>query len=217
MTANLTEMLSVLRDFYGPLVFAGPTGWFEIILWENVAYLVPDDRRELAWQSLKAIVGTGPADILSADRDTLVQAIGEGGMLAPHRAEKLKKCAEIAIDRFGNDLGAMLRLPTIQMRRELMRFPGIGAPGADKLLLLTKVTPVLALESNGLRVLLRLGYGEETRNYGRTYRSAQAAASKEIETDFGPMTEAFRLLLHHGHEICKCSRRLHFPAADPRR
>ena len=43
----------------------------------------------------------------------------------------------------------------------LKKFPAIGDPGVDKILLLTRTEPVMALDSNGLRVLVRLGFGAE--------------------------------------------------------
>jgi endonuclease-3 len=46
-------------------------------------------------------------------------------------------------------------------KKLLMRFPMIGEPGAEKILLFCGALAVLALESNGLRVLVRVGVAEE--------------------------------------------------------
>ena len=62
-------------------------------------------------------------------------------------------------------------MPLARARRLLRRFPGIGEPGADKVLLFSRTQPVFALDSNGLRTLLRLGYGREVKSYPATYRS----------------------------------------------
>ncbi|HZQ91824.1 MAG TPA: hypothetical protein VFA60_08545 [Terriglobales bacterium] len=66
--------------------------------------------------------------------------------------------------------------------------------------------PVLALDSNGLRVLLRLGFGQKTRNYAASYRSAQAAAMKELPATCAQLMRAHHLLRRHGQEICRRSR-----------
>ena len=57
------------------------------------------------------------------------------------------------------------------------RFPGIGKPGAERIALFTGTRAVLALDSNALRVLVRLGYGDPDAAYATTYRQAQTQAS----------------------------------------
>ena len=61
--------------------------------------------------------------------------------------------------------------PIAEARRILKRFPGIGDPGADRILLLSGAQPVLGMDSNALRVLVRLGYAREQKNYGKQYRA----------------------------------------------
>ena len=93
-----------------------------------------------------------------------------------------------------------------RLAKLFLKFPGIGEPGTDKILLFCRALPVLALESNGLRVLLRLGFGKEDPNYAKSYRSAQEAVKKELNTDFGWLIRAHQLLRQHGQEICKRTR-----------
>ncbi len=85
----------------------------------------------------------------------------------------------------------------------MKKFPSIGDPGAEKILLFSRNLPVLALDSNGLRVLIRLGYGKEDKNYTKQYRSAQEAVDFELQRDCGWLTEAHQLLRRHGQELCK--------------
>jgi endonuclease III len=74
---------------------------------------------------------------------------------------------------------------------------------AEEILLFTGTLPVLALESNALRVLLRLGYGKEDKNYDKRYRSAQQAAWPGCMHDCKWLTRAHLLLQQHGRETCK--------------
>src|SRR5262249_48929053 len=135
-------------------------GPWEMILWENVAYLADDDRRQQAFRTLKKRIGTGPAQVLSAPEEAILDVTRHGIM--PERvAEKLRECAQIMLEEFDGDLRAVLKLPLAKAKKALRRFPGIGEPGAEKILLFTRTHPMLVLESNGLRVLLRLGFGEE--------------------------------------------------------
>jgi hypothetical protein len=76
-------------------------------------------------------------------------------------------------------------------------------PGAEKILLLTRTCPVLALESNGLRVLLRLGFGEEKKSYSTTYRLLQNAAGDGLDKDHHWLIQAHLLLRLHGQELCR--------------
>src|SRR2546426_12509444 len=48
-----------------------------------------------------------------------------------------------------------------EARKILKRFPGIGDPGADKILLFCRGGQGLGPDSNALRVLVRLGRSEE--------------------------------------------------------
>ena len=97
---------------------------------------------------------------------------------------RLKEIAQIVLNDFDGDLNQALKLSLPKALKALQKFPSIGAPGAEKILLFTKTYPVLALESNGLRVLLRLGFGEERKNYSASYASVQEALKDQIGDDF---------------------------------
>jgi endonuclease III len=51
-------------------------------------------------------------------------------------------------------------------------------------------------------VLVRLGFGKESDNYQRTYRSAADAVAPDLPADFASMIKAHQLL-RHGQEPCK--------------
>jgi endonuclease-3 len=180
-----------------------------MILWENVAYLADDDRRHKAFETLKKRIGTQPQKILSASDEALLDVTAHG-ILADQFAKKLRKCAQIALEEFDGDLRSVLKLPVPKARKALQKFPGIGEPGADKILLFSRVQPVLALDSNGLRVLLRLGFGEEKKSYSTTYRLVQRAVQEQLDPAYAWLIQAHLLLRHHGQELCKRSQ----PACD---
>jgi endonuclease-3 len=66
----------------------------------------------------------------------------------------------------------------------------------------------LPLESNGLRVLERVGYGRAQKNYGATYRSVQEALAAQIPPDAAALTRAHLLLRYHGKAVCRTNRPL---------
>jgi len=195
-------VLAALRRLYGKPEPPARTDPFQLILYENVAYLASDARRDEAFALLEKRAGVTPGKILAARPEVLREVAGRG-ILPAGTAEKLREIARIAVEEFGGDLAPVLRLPQEQAIRELKKFPSIGEPGAEKILLFAGARPILALDSNGLRVLLRLGFGREEKSYAKSYRSAQEAASRELPRSFDARIEAHLLLRRHGQELCK--------------
>jgi endonuclease III len=179
---------------------------YRLILWEQVAYLTGDAQRAKAFAELERRVGLAPHEILAAPITTLREIVRVGGSIGvPQRAARLHEVAERTLGEWDGDLDAVLELPFPQARRALTRFPSIGEPGAEKILLLAGAYPVLALESNGLRVLRRLGYGRDLKSYQQTYRLVQGLAEKELRRSVPVRREAFGLLRQHGQTLCKNS------------
>ncbi len=205
---TFARVLARLEKYYGRPKPPRVTHPFEMILWENVAYLVDDARRAAAFAALKKRAGTRPEKILAADDATLVKIARMGGMLPEARAKRLRHIAEIAHYIFQSDLRGILKKPFAAAKKELKKFPSIGDPGAEKILLFTRSQPVLALESNGLRALLRLGFGEESKNYAASYRSAQESLAGQLPKNCRALIRAHQLLRQHGQELCKRARPL---------
>ncbi len=213
MARVLAQLLDTLERTHGRVPAGGPVpthrdplAW---VLWENVAYLVNDGRRARAFATLKKRIGVSASAIAGASDEDLLAISELGGMHPNARVAKLRKIAGIVLEHAGGDLAAAIRSGTpAQARRLLKRFPGIGDPGADKILLFAGVEPRVALDSNGLRVLQRLGVAQESKNYAASYRSAQAAADQQLPPKRGPRVRAYQLLRRHGQEVCKNNRPL---------
>jgi endonuclease-3 len=198
----LPEVIDRLGAHYGRPEPPHLNGPWEMILWENVAYLVDDDRRRRAFRVLKKQIGIKPEQILSASDEALL-AVTRHGIMPDQLAEKLRTCARIVLDQFDGDLRPVLGLPLTRAKKALQAFPGIGEPGAEKVLLLTRTHQFFALESNGLRVLIRLGFGKEQMAYSTTHRLIQKAVAGELRDDYSWLIEAHFLLRQHGQELCK--------------
>lgn len=209
--ARFREIVAALERAYTlPAAETSLRGPFEMILRETCAYLVDDERRAATFASLAERVGTEPAKLLAASPASILKAIEGGGMQAPRRAEKVIESARLALDEFDGDLASVARRPFAEARRAFMKFPGFGAPGAEKLLLFARAHRVLALESNGLRALVRLGFGRENakgKNYAATYRSAQEAVGDVSKDSFDFLIRAHRLLRFHGQATCRATPR----------
>jgi endonuclease III len=191
---TLREILAALEGLYGKPPAPLPRTPFEWVLWENVAYLVDDERRAAAFRALTKLTRCDPARIVAAPAEKLLAVTRLGGMHPEARVDRLKEIAQLALE-----------LGQLETAQQLRRFPSIGAPGADKILMACGGGEALALESNGLRVLLRLGLGRESKNYAQSYRSVQAALAGQL-----PRTPAARLVAHqllraHGQALCRRS------------
>jgi endonuclease-3 len=203
-TITFSKLVDKLKQHYGAPAPPPSTDPLELIIWENIAYLASDERRAAAFDALKRDIGTRPEQILAAQHAALA-AIGKAGILPDVSAEKLLAIAKIAY-KFDSDLCSVLKKPLPQAKKALKRFPSIGDPGAEKILLLTHSHPVMALDSNGLRVLCRVGFAEEPKNYSATYRLVQEAIHGQLPRDYDSLIWAHQLLRQHGQELCKRSK-----------
>jgi len=174
-----------------------------MIIHEAIAYLASDEKRDVAFDALRKKVGLKPTEILAAPIEELVEITKLGGIHPELRAARLKEITQIVLNDFAGDLDNALKLPLAQAKKALQKFPSIGAPGAEKILLFTRTYPVLGLESNGLRVLLRLGFGEERRNYSASYVSVQEALKDQLGNGCDFLVRAHQLLRRHGKELCR--------------
>jgi len=204
-TIEFSKLVDKLQQHYGAPAPPPSTDPLELIIWENIAYLANDRRRAEAFAILKRTIGTRPEQILGAQQSALV-AIGKAGILPDVSAEKLLTIAKIAYEEFDSDLRSALKKPLPRARKALKRSPSIGDPGAEKILLFTRSYPVMALDSNGFRVLCRVGFAEEQKNYSATYRLVQDAIHEQLPRDCDSLIPAHQLLRQHGQELCKRSK-----------
>jgi endonuclease III len=202
---TFSKLVDKLQQHYGSPAPPPSTDPLELIIWENIAYLASDERRAAAFDTPKRSIGTRPEQILAAKHSALA-AIGKAGILPDISAEKLLAIAKIAREEFDSDLRSVLRKPLPQAKKALKKFPSIGDPGAEKIVLFTRSYPVMALDSNGLRVLCRVGFAEEQKNYSATYRLVQDAIRGQLPKDYDSLIRAHQLLRQHGQELCKRSK-----------
>lgn len=203
----LSSVLRTLRTCYGgnlPILISQDP--FELILWEQVGYLVPDRQRRKAFLALKSQIGVRPTDILSASSTALTGVARQGGPIAASsRAGRMRHTAELVLERWNGDLRRVFNLPLAQARRALASFPMIGPPGADKILSFLTPARILALDSNGLRVVQRLGLAPVRRDYRGSYNAAQAVLAPVAPRARRQRVAAYYLLREHGQTLCRRS------------
>lgn len=202
--SRLGRLLAKLGKQHGELTPPKLDGPFEMIVWEIVAYLADDAQRARTFETLRKRVGLTPRQILKAPLPVLAEITRMGGSVAfEDRAARLRTAAELALEESGDgDLSSILKLPPQKAKKVFMRFPMIGEPGAEKILLFCGALDVLALDSNGLRTLTRLGIGDDKKSYSSTYKSVREVTLEELPGDSTLLQQAHLLLRKHGQEVC---------------
>ena len=199
----IREIIDRIETRYGAPTPPRVTDLFEQIVWETVCYLVDDEKRAAAFEDLRARVGLTPERIAAAPL-WLLEAVACG--VRPHdRAHRLKEVARLVLEEHDGDLNRVLSLPAPAALKALRRFPGIGEPGAEKILLFAESHAALALDSNGLRVLLRIGVASEQKSYQASYRAVRDAVQPDLPQDGAWLVAAHQLLRRHGRETCRRS------------
>jgi endonuclease-3 len=200
---DFKKLIGKLKQHYGEPKLPPTRGPFELVMWENACYLLPDERRAEVFEGLRTQVGLKAEAILRAKYGTRLALAKRGGMRPETRVSRWRKIARLTISQFAGDLDRILEEPYEKAKRGLKQFPTIGDPGAEKILMFCGVGVGLPLESNGLRVLMRVGYGRAQKNYSAAYRSVQEALRDELPPDSKDLARAHLLLREHGKTICK--------------
>ena len=203
MGRDLKKLIARLRRHYGEPNLPPARGPFELVMWENACYLLPDERRAAVFEGLRTQVGVNASAILKADKAVLLALAKMGGMRPETRVFRWLEIARITMSQFDGNLDRILKEPYDKAKKALKQFPNIGDPGAEKILLFCGSSPGLPLESNGLRVLTRVGYGRSQKSYGATYRSVQEGMREELPRGTAALARAHLLLREHGKTICR--------------
>jgi endonuclease III len=199
----IPELLTQLESFYGKQECSWPTDPYLFLVWWHCGYPASDAACAKGWESLSEMIGVEPNRLLSAPPAILARALRPGGMVPELRAMRLKEIAARTKDEFGSDLRSALFGPIAQVRKALKKFPSIGDPGADRILLFGGIAPIAAVPSNCPQVLMRVKCGQESENYVVTYREARRAIDAEVPATFDARIRAYLLLKRHGQDVCK--------------
>ena len=198
----MRDVIAELANLYAaPHVLTDP---LQLILWENIGYLIDDERRTALFAEFSQRVGLSAQAIEAADGAVLLDIARRGGARPEVRVGRWREIARIVLDGAGGDLGRALGdLPLAKARALLKRFPAIGDPGADKILLFSGVAVRPSLESNGVRALARLGLYIQQRDYAASYRAAVEALARYGVMDRDWLVTAHQVLREHGKTLCR--------------
>jgi endonuclease III related protein len=200
----LAPILDTLESFYGEQAPGFPVDPYLFLIWWHCGYPPGEERCNRGWKALEAAVGVS-APLLAAARSTrIARALKAGGMVPELRAARLRSIARSVLEDYAGDLRAALAaLPAGEARKRLRKFPGVGAPGADRILLFAGLEPVAAVPSASPHVLVRIQCGREGAKYTETYRQAQQLIGTHSPATLTARRRAYLLLQRHARESCK--------------
>lgn len=204
--SRLAKLLDILEKRYGKPKPPHPTDPYEMLLYTLCGYPASEAACDKAFPVLKREINLDPDSILKAPEAKLVQIMRLGGIVPEIRAQRLKEVAGLVKREYGGNLRSAMKKPLPEVRKILKQFPTIGDPGADKILLFSGAAAIAAVPSNCIHVPLRLGFGEEKKNYAASYKSAQEALNADLPSERAPRLRAYLLLKRHGQETCKTNR-----------
>jgi hypothetical protein len=177
-----------------------------LILWENIGYLIDDERRAALFAEFAERVGASAQAIDGAGGPVLLDIAQRGGMRPGDRVGRWRMIARLVLEQADGDLAvALTRLPAGKAKTLLKAFPMIGAPGADKIMLFSGLSLGPSLESNGLRALARLGLIADSENYAALYRGGVELMAREGVAERDWLVGAYGVLRDHGRTLCRRS------------
>ena len=155
-----------------------------------------DKNSRRAYLSLKQKFKIAPQVLAEAEEREIAKAIRIGG-LSRVKAKRIKQMAKLVMKRFGGNLRKMLKLPTEEMRKVLLEFPGIGKKTADVFLAFCARRDVIPIDTHLAKIARRFGIVPEKAGYDGIRR----AYEKLIPV--GKRAKAHLYLIALGREYCK--------------
>lgn len=180
-----------------------PRTVLEWIAWENVAVLVTEEKRALAFRALQRACGGDLRRLGTLSRERLHALASLGGPHAEKRAARLSQVAARIDEGFGGDVEVVRDWPAERARAALQRFPGIDEALADKILLFVHAHAVPAVEAHGLRVLTRLGHVAESGTEESAHGAVRTALAPLAARGCAWLVELHELLRVHGESVCR--------------
>jgi endonuclease-3 related protein len=180
---RLRAIYETLRDDHGPLGWWPGRTRFEVatgaILTQNTAWA----NVEKAIASLRAKRWLSPRAMAAIAEPELAEAIRASGSYR-QKARKLKSFLEWLQTRHGGSLARAGRVPTDELRAELLGIWGIGPETADSMLLYVFERPVFVVDAYTHRVLGRHGLHRGGYEEARAYLERHIRPSVPLYNDF---------------------------------
>jgi endonuclease-3 related protein len=180
----------------------GPQGWWpargstEVLIgavltqhtaWRNV---------ERALARLREVARLTPRTVLAIDEEQLARLIHPAGYPRV-KAHRLRKLLGWCDARGG--IAALRRVPTSELRAELLQVHGVGPETADAILLYALQRPLFVVDAYARRLFARLGmvFGNEP------YEAIRGLVEQALRGVTQDLNEFHALIVRHGKDPCR--------------
>jgi endonuclease III related protein len=142
-----------------------------------------------------------PAAIEQVSSARLARLVRPSGYFR-QKAKKLKAFVRFLRERHGGSLAAMFRVPTAELRRQLLAVHGIGPETADSILLYAGNHPVFVVDAYTHRILGR----HQITDGKPDYESVRSLMEANLPRDVNLYNEFHALIVNVGKNWCRKSR-----------
>jgi len=143
-----------------------------------------------------------PKKLATADEREIEELIRPAGLYRV-KSGRLKEISRAVLERYGNGLDRVLRMPYKKARAELMSLPGVGRKTADVVLAFGGGMDVLPVDTHVFRISKRLGFASPEDDHERV------KLKLEMVTPAGKRGRAHMFLIQLGRRYCRARNPLH--------
>ena len=198
LNEKLLDIYKRLFRRYGPQHWWPGDGAFEVIVGAILTQAASWHGVDKALANLKAQGLMSPKALRAVEQQELASII-RPSVYFNAKSQKLKAFVQHLWEHYDNDLEALLKRDTQQLRHELLSIYGIGEETADDIVLYAAGKPIFVIDAFTRRILDRLGL-VPTRD---TYGSYQAIFMDNLPHNTGLFNEYHALLDRHAAETCR--------------
>lgn len=196
-----------MESFHGRQRPDWPVDPYEFLVWWHCGYPPSDEACNKGWAALKESFDIAPAKLAKAKEPALARALKAGGLIPELRAPRIKSIAAEIVEEWDGDFSRALRaIPLAEAVKRLKKLPGIGEPGAERILLFGAIAPVPAVPSNATQVAVRIQHGASFEAYTKDYREGRKLIDTQVPATVAARQRAYLLLKVHGQTLCKRSK-----------
>ncbi len=196
---RLLDIYSKLLASYGPQSWWPAQSPFEVMIGAVLVQSTAWSNVEKAIANLAAVEALTPEAIRRLETAELARLVYPSGYYNA-KARKLKALVRYLDERYSDDVGAMSRRDTANLRRELLAVHGIGEETADDILLYALGHPIFVVDAYTRRLVVRLGLMHES---DASYSACQTLFMDNLKPDATMFNECHALIVRHGVEHCR--------------
>jgi endonuclease III related protein len=203
-TTNTRRRRKIETSYRRLLKAYGPQDWwpadspFEVCIGAILTQSTSWSNVEKAIRNLKAAKMLSPEAIAKARSDRLARLI-RPSLYYNVKARKLKEFVGYLNSRYHGRVEAMSKVPTIELRKELLGVWGLGPETVDSILLYALDKPSFVVDAYTKRIFSRMGLIGE----GASYDEVKAIFESSLTKDAALFNEYHALIVEHGKSVCK--------------